>query len=119
MPSETLEELLPLKPVILQILLALAEKESHGYGLISVLQDRSSGRIRLDTGPLYRHLKRLIDDGLVEAVEPEGRADDPRRGARYRLTPLGRRVVGAESRRLAEVVSLTRELGLLPGEGAA
>ena len=119
MTSEAPERFLPVKPVVLQILLALAEGDSHGYGLISVLEQRSGGRIRLDTGPLYRHLKRLIDDRLVETVKPDPRADDPRRGASYRLTPLGRRVVEAESRRLDQVVSLTRELGLLPGKGTA
>lgn len=110
---------LPLKPVVCLVLLALAEKERHGYAVMLAVRERSQGRIRLETGPLYRHLKRLVDTGLVE--EADGRSaveDDQRRRCYYRLTGLGRAVVTAEGARLATLVEATRAVGLLEEETA-
>lgn len=108
---------LPLKPVVHQILLALAEGPSHGYGVIRTIRDRTDGRTRLRTGPLYRHLSRLLDTGLVAEAEERPPDDDPRRGTYYRLTPLGRQVVRAEAIRQANLVSRTHRLGLMAGDG--
>jgi DNA-binding PadR family transcriptional regulator len=107
------ESWLPLKPVLLHILLALAEQECHAYGIIQTVRDRSAGRVRLETGPLYRHLRKLLDGGLIAESGNRPRDDDPRRGAYYALTALGREVVAAESLRLERLVSLTKELGLM------
>lgn len=111
------ETFLPVKPVALQILLALGEGDCHGYGVVCAVRDRSGGQIQLETGPFYRHLKRLIDDGLVEETRTP-RDADPRRGAYYRLTRLGEDVIEAESRRLAEVVAQSRRLGFHGGRRA-
>lgn len=97
---------LPLKPVELQLLLALAEQEMHGYGLVQAIAGRSGGVITLEPGNLYRVIKRLLTDGLV--AESDGRpapdlADERRRY--YRLTPLGGRVLAAEVGRLRALVS--------------
>lgn len=116
--SERVRAHLPVKPVVFHILLALGPGPSHGYGVIQAVRERSEGRIRLETGPFYRHLRKLLDGGLVEETDERPEDDDPRRGAYYRLTDLGREVVGAEGRRLAGLVSATAELGLLPEEGA-
>ncbi|MGD8279300.1 MAG: helix-turn-helix transcriptional regulator [Gemmatimonadota bacterium] len=109
-----METWLPLKPVVFHILLALAEGDSHGYGVIRSVRARSEGRIHLETGPFYRHLRKLLDGGLVEETEARPEDDDPRRGAYYRLTATGRSVLTAESRRLAGLVTATRRLGLFP-----
>ena len=97
---------LPLKPVDLQLLLALAEEELHGYGLVQAIADRTDGVVRLEPGNLYRVIKRLLVDGLV--AESERRAvpdlDDERRRY-YRITALGGRVVAAEVRRLQTLVT--------------
>jgi DNA-binding PadR family transcriptional regulator len=106
---------LPLKPVVFHILLALAESEAHGYGVIQVVRTQTSGRIHLETGPFYRHLRKLMDDGWVEESSDRPSEDDPRRGAYYRITSLGKEILSAESQRMAEVVSLTAEMGLVPG----
>jgi DNA-binding PadR family transcriptional regulator len=34
---------LPLKPVDLELLLALADKERHGYGLVQAISEHTSG----------------------------------------------------------------------------
>jgi DNA-binding PadR family transcriptional regulator len=97
---------LPLKPLELQLLLALAESELHGYGLVQAIAERTEGVVSLEPGNLYRVIKRLLADGLV--VESEKRAapdlaDERRRY--YRLTALGGRVAAAELRRLRALVS--------------
>jgi DNA-binding PadR family transcriptional regulator len=110
--SSSVEAHLPLKPVVLQILLALAEQDLHGYGVIQAVRERSEGRIHLETGPFYRHLRKLMDGGLVRESPARPDEDDPRRGSYYRLTGFGREVVGAEVQRLATLVSAGEELGL-------
>ena len=113
------ESWLPLKPVWLHILLALAEQEYHAYGVIQAVREGSAGHIRLETGPLYRHLQKLLDGELIEESGTRPSNDDPRRGAYYMLTQLGREVVLAESERLEGLVSLTKKLGLASRGGTA
>lgn len=115
--SEAVERLLPLKPVVFHILLVLAEADAHGYAIIQGVRQASEGRIHLTTGPFYRHLARLMDEGLVEETADRPEDDDPRRGAYYRLTDLGRRALSAESLRLASLLGTSARLGLLPGAG--
>ena len=115
--TETLETAavdahLPLKPVVFHILLALAEQDLHGYGVIQAVRERSEGRIHLQTGPFYRHLKKLMDAGLVLESDTRPSDDDPRRGAYYRLGAPGKQVVAAEANRLATLVAVSEALGL-------
>jgi len=116
-PKQSAADWLPLKPVVFHILLALAERESHAYGVIQAVRERSGGRIRLETGPFYRHLKKLLDGGLVSESQDRPPDADRRRGAYYRLTRPGSEVLVAESHRLAALVSLTEELGLARARG--
>lgn len=115
--DQSVEDFLPLKPVVLHILLALAEGDSHGYGVILSVRNRSEGRILLETGTFYRHLGRLIDSGLVAESGERPKDDDPRRGAYYRLTSRGRAVLAAEGARLEGLVSATAALGLIRSKG--
>ena len=92
---------LPLRPVDLQLLLALSEEERHGYGLVQEIAERTDGLVKLDAGNLYRVIKRLADDGLVAASDHR-EAPDLRNERRryYRLSALGARVLAAELHRL-------------------
>ena len=113
------ESFLPLRPAIFLILLSLAETEHHGYALTKAVDERSGGRVRLATGPLYRHLKRLLESGLVEESDERPAADqDDERRRYYRLTEVGREVVNLEAERMAELVEATRSLDMSarPGE---
>ena len=105
MPANT-RQFLPLKPVELQLLLALAEGERHGYALVQAITERTDGIITLEPGNLYRVIKRLLADGLV--AESDRRAvpelDDERRRY-YRITGLGGRVLSEEVRRLQTLVN--------------
>ncbi len=97
----------PLPPPVFLILLALQEGESHGYRIRADVLERSNGAVRLDPGSLYRLIARLENDGLIaEATRPGSGADDRRRT--YRLTPIGRRVLTAETDRMADLVSQAR-----------
>ena len=99
------ESFLPLKPNWFHVLLSLADQEQHGYGIMQEVLERTGGKIRLWPATLYGTLKRLIDEDLIAESErrPAPEADDPRRKY-YRLTPLGRRVLAAESERLEDLV---------------
>lgn len=108
-------ELIPLRPPVLEILLALGEGPRHGYAILQALRDPDGPDLSIETGPLYRHLKRLLDEGLVEQSDepPPGTPDDERRTAYYALTSLGRAAVRAEAARLDSLVRETRRLGFL------
>jgi DNA-binding PadR family transcriptional regulator len=111
-------ELLPLSAAAFHILLALAEKELHGYGIMQETVRSSGGQVRLGPGTLYRLLKRLLADGLIEesGERPVPELDDERRHY-YRLTPFGLRVARAEAQRLASLVREAQTKRLLPQAG--
>jgi DNA-binding PadR family transcriptional regulator len=100
---------LPLTPVVLEIALALAAGERHGYDIMQEVERRTDGRIVLHAGTLYRALARLLDQQLIEELDAPRRDDDERRRY-YRLTPLGRAVARAEVERLANQVSAAHRL---------
>src|SRR5690242_3275826 len=113
--SRDTAELLPLKPVDLQLLLALAGEELHGYGLVLAIERATDGLLKLDPGNLYRVIKRLLDDGLVaESLARRESAGEERRRY-YRITPLGRRVLAAELRRLESLVRSPAARALIDG----
>jgi DNA-binding PadR family transcriptional regulator len=97
------------------ILLALADKERHGYHIMREVEERTSGNVKLGPGTLYGSVKRMIADGLIEELDerPAPDLDDERRRY-YRLTDLGFRVAGAEAQRLEQLVRSARAKKLLP-----
>jgi DNA-binding PadR family transcriptional regulator len=104
MPSDPRHHL-PLKPVDLQLLLALAERELHGYGLVQAIAEQTDGVVTLEPGNLYRVIRRLLDDGLVAEADRRAAPDlGEERRRYYRLTALGGRVLAAELRRLDALV---------------
>src|SRR5438552_15633587 len=90
---------LPLSPATLHILLTRASEDRHGYGIMQEVARQSEGQYKLGPGTLYDNLQKLMDWGLVDESTGHIRGGDPRRRY-YRLTPLGRRVLSAEVRRL-------------------
>ena len=96
---------LPLKPVDLQLLLALAQGERHGYGLVQAIAEGTDGLVQLDPGNLYRVVKRLLADGLVAEASRRAAPDlGEERRRYYRITALGERVLAGEVRRLQALV---------------
>ena len=110
-----IETLLPLRPVEFHILLSLAEGERHGYGIMQDAKER--GEAVPDVGTLYRALARMVDQGLIEALDRrmEGETGEERRNY-YRITSIGLRVARAEARRLETLTRAARLGGLLGKE---
>ena len=102
-------ELLPLSEPVFHILLALADRDLHGYGIILSVEASTAGKVRLRTGTLYTAVRRMVDEGLIAQARRSGA--DRRRF--YTLTAFGRSVARAESWRIASLASLARERGLL------
>jgi DNA-binding PadR family transcriptional regulator len=104
-PTPPPHALLPLKSIETLMLTMLADGERHGYGIRQDILEHSGGQIELEVGSLYRHIRRLEADGLIDSPARAGRSGDERR-IYYRLTPFGRRVLAAEMLRLRELVRL-------------
>lgn len=101
---------LPLTPVVLEIALALAPGQRHGYEIMQEVERRSEGQIVLHPGTLYRALARMLDQGLIEELDERHARDEDERRRYYRLTSLGTAVARAEVERLAAQVSAGRRL---------
>lgn len=106
---------LPLTPVVLHILLALAGERQgkHGYALAKEVEDVSDGQIRMGPGTLYGSIQRMIDSSLIEESSRRGTDDDDRRRF-YKVTPFGRKVLELELARLNAVITIARDKNLLP-----
>src|SRR5262249_18360543 len=109
---------LPLKPIELLILTMLSAGERHGYGLRQDIVDHTEGRIALEAGNLYRHIRKLESDGLVTETEPRAAANDDERRIHYRLLPFGRRVLAAEMTRLGALMRIAEENRIITGARA-
>ena len=102
----------PLQPRDFLILLALADGESHGYGLLKEIENLSDGRVRMDPANLYRALRRLVRDGLV--VDAGRRPADAAAERRYyALAEAGRRLAASEARRLEKLTAVARARHLI------
>ena len=77
--------LLPLKPLVFQVLMALSDEERHGWGLVREVQQRG-GFARLMPGNFYRTLRTMLADGLIaDAQQASGQR---RRRGRRRTAPV-------------------------------
>jgi DNA-binding PadR family transcriptional regulator len=114
MPMNAVDDLLPLPPATLHILLALSDAERHGYAIIQDVEARTGGALRMSAGTLYRSVARMVEQGLIlEVARRRTRADDERRRY-YRITAFGTAVARAEVRRLEQLVQLARARGVRP-----
>jgi DNA-binding PadR family transcriptional regulator len=100
------ESLLPLKSVETLMMTMLAAGDRHGYGIRQDIIEHSGGKIELEAGTLYRHVRQLESTGLIEASSQRRDSGDDERRIYYRLTPFGRQVLAAEMLRLRELVRL-------------
>lgn len=97
------ESRLPLRPRAFAVLAVLAEGPLPGIDILQRVED--IGASILGPGTLYRLLRELRDEGLVErtAQPPAGTVDDERR-AYHALTPRGRELLVAEAARLRRTI---------------
>ena len=112
------EGFLPLTPAVFNILLALADGEKHGYGIMLEVEANTKGQVLMGPGTLYGSIKRMLQAELIEEsderIDPE--MDDPRRRSYYRLTDLGRRILRMEAERLVSQVRIARLKKILSTE---
>ncbi len=101
-------------PLTYEILLALADGDRHGYGIIKEIEGRAGAASAPSTGALYLALQRMQGKGLIEEARERPANDDARRRY-YRLTNEGREQARDESLRLAALVSAARSKKLLAG----
>lgn len=104
----------PLTPAVLHILLALAARERHGYGIMKQVEQDAGGRVKMGPGTLYGSLGRMIDAGLIrESAKRVDPALDDERRVYYEITGQGREALTAELARYRHVVSIAKDL--VPG----
>ena len=107
--EHNLASFLPLTPAIAHILLAIADQDRHGYAIMQEVERLTDGAARMGPGTLYGTIKRMMAAGLIEETDerPDPERDDERRRY-YRATPLGRRILGEETARMASLVAAAR-----------
>ena len=103
-----------LTPAVFHILLALTDRDRHGYGIMLEIAERTKQELRMGPGTLYGTLKRMLESGLVEEcderIDPD-LSDERRRY--YRITRRGRRAAAAEAERLQTLVRIARAKSVL------
>jgi DNA-binding PadR family transcriptional regulator len=122
-PSELdrkIKKILPLTESTFYILISLV-RPRHGYGIMQNVAGISADEVKLGPGTLYGALNTLLKQGLIERLgDLEGEEGGERRKI-YGLTPLGRRAVEIECRRLETLAGHARaamkEIGADSNEG--
>ena len=105
----SVERLLPLKPKVLHILLAVADGPRHGYSIMQEVGERTDGKVRLWPAAMYGLLRELEKaDFIVESDNRPAAGQDDERRRYFALTPLGKRVLEAEVRRLEAIIDHAR-----------
>ena len=114
MPKQKLD---PLPSAAFQILLALAENELHGYGIMRQVEEQTNGRMRLGPGTLYSSIQALVQEGFIEEVSRSSESTGGTERRRYyRLTLSGRKRARSEAERLADLLRVARAKKILRGE---
>jgi DNA-binding PadR family transcriptional regulator len=114
MPKQKLN---PLPSAAFQILLALADEDLHGYGIMRQVEEQTGGRMRLGPGTLYSSVQALLEEKLIAEVE-QSEDDKPGNERRryYRLTSAGRKLARSEAERLADLLRVARAKKIWKGD---
>ena len=111
------DSFLPLPAASFHILMAVADEDRHGYGIIQDVSASTNGELKLSAGTLYRSIQRMLEQGLlIETRDRPAPEDDDERLRYYRITPFGRIVAKAEANRLTQLVRLARKSGFATGK---
>jgi DNA-binding PadR family transcriptional regulator len=110
------DSFLPLPSATFHILMAVADEDRHGYGIIQDVSTSTNGELKLSAGTLYRSIQRMLEQGLlIETRDRPAPEEDDERRRYYRITPFGREVAKAEAQRLTHLVRLARKSGFAAG----
>ena len=110
----------PLTPPVFHILLSLSDEDRHGYGIMLDVVQQTGGALEMGAGTLYGCLKRMLAAGLIQEA---GERPDPTLGPGsgeerrryYRITPLGRQAVHAETERMAGALEAAKSRRVMAG----
>src|SRR3989442_832086 len=110
------DSLLPLPVAVFHILIALADRDRHGYSIMQDVSARTEGKVQLSAGTLYSSIRRMLEQGLIEELKdsPDPTSTDERRRY-YRLTRFGKRVAAVQVERLTGLVRQARATRLVRG----
>jgi len=108
----------PISAQVFQILLAVSDKQLHGYAIIQDIKRRTDGRVTLTASTLYSAIKRMLTAGLIEESEerPVVELDDERRRY-YGITQEGMRVLRHEAEWLEQLTNMARDKHVLETRG--
>ena len=114
-PTDEIDSFLPLPTAAFHILVALADRDRHGYSIMQDVDARTGGKVRLSAGTLYSAIRRMLEQGLIEELRdsPDPESADERRRY-YQLTRLGRDVAVAEAKRFSDLLDQARATKLIP-----
>lgn len=96
----------PLTPAVFHIMLALIEKERHGYDIMQQVIQDSDGKVSMGPGTLYGSIDRMIEADFVEKSSYQ--PDEPRR-IYYQLTVKGKKVFQAEVERITATLKIANQ----------
>jgi len=114
MPKRKLD---PLPSAAFQILLALADEDLHGYGIMRQVAEQTENRMRLGPGTLYSSIQTLLEAKLIEEADQREDAKlGQERRRYYRLTSAGRKLARSEAERLADLLRVARAKKILRGD---
>lgn len=105
------DEAATLTPLMFQILVAVTDRERHGYSILKEIEERTDGAFRVGAGSLYRAVRSLMDAGLIVETQPKEKTHSQRRY--YRVTPVGRRRAATEAEIFRGMVEWADEAGVL------
>jgi transcriptional regulator len=93
------------------VLRTLTHGHMHGYAIAQIIQQISDDVLQVEEGSLYPALQRLELNGWIEGEW--GMSANNRRARFYKLTPLGRKQLTAETERYKQMTgAIARVMGL-------
>ena len=113
MPKRKLD---PLPSAAFLILLALADEDLHGYGIMRQVAEQTDGHLRLGPGTLYSSIQSLLEEKFIQEVDARADAKlGQERRRYYRLTSSGRKLARSEADRLASLLRVARTKKIFRG----
>ena len=101
----------PLSDKTLQVLLSLAQGDTHGYGVLKRIRSNTDEEVKMSVSTLYAVIHRLERDGFIEQSGPDiDPALDDERRTYYRLTDRGREACETELQRMEDIVARAANL---------
>lgn len=101
-----IDNIVPLTPPAFYVLLVLAERELHGYGIMQQCNIDSRGSVNLTSGNQYPLLKRLERTGYIQRAELVASTRSPFARGIYRITEMGKFTLRMELDRFNDALEL-------------